>query len=222
VTWIFSKAQEGILIAVFKRFYVMKITLLLLLILNFFAVSFTQEDFLDGFGLEVFNQKVQIKWTIKAGNTCAGIKVMRKTQNNDFVQIDELFGICGDLEKQVSYLITDNNPPTNEILFYRLDFGGNGVSEIKSIEVIEFSGNEYIIKPNPIDENSVLYFQNDNNQDFVFQIFNLRGDLLVKHSLNSSSLKLAQFNLLASGTYLFTLMKENEPVNSIKGKFVKD
>jgi hypothetical protein len=124
----------------------MKITLILILIVNSFAFSFSQEEFLDGFGLEVFNQKVQIKWTIKAGNTCAGIKVMRKTQNSDFIQIDELFGICGDLEKPISYLITDNNPPTNEILFYRIDFGGNGVSEIKSIEVIEFSGSQYIIK----------------------------------------------------------------------------
>jgi hypothetical protein len=67
-----------------------------------------------------------------------------------------------------------------------------------------------------------LYFQNNNNQDFVFQIFNLRGDLVAQQTINTSLITLKQFNLLASGTYLFTLRKENEPDSSIKGKFVKD
>ncbi|MBL4862267.1 MAG: T9SS type A sorting domain-containing protein [Crocinitomicaceae bacterium] len=176
------------------------------------------EDVIDGFTASEFNGKVLLSWTIKQGNTCNGVKILRSTDAFDFAQIGSIQGICGSSAESIAYEFTDLFPVKNAVNYYRLSLGGVGFSWIVSVEVIDLEANNYLLRPNPISDSSQLYFDNETNNVMKLEVFDPSG-VRVHEDQTSGELFILDKQDYGSGLYFFVLSKEGtKPF--VSGKFV--
>ncbi len=104
---------------------------------------------------------VYLNWTINAGSICSGIEIERSTDSIAFENIGNIAGTCGSISEAVTYNFTDKSPITNKKNYYRLIFGGTQISKVISIEFIDVEKLGYQIRPHPLLDNSVIYFENN-------------------------------------------------------------
>ncbi len=129
----------------------------------------------DDFSIFKIENGIYLKWTLTTGSICNGIQIYRSTDSVIFLQIGEIPGICGSSIVSRSYTYIDNNPVKNKTNYYRLDFGGSGVSEILSLEIIDIQNGEIQIRPHPVIDKASIYFNNDKNEAFQLTLYNLSG-----------------------------------------------
>ena len=103
----------------------------------------------DNFTVFENNEKVYLNWTIISGSTCNGIQIYRSTDSISYFKIGSIAGICGSSSTATNCNFTDNNPEKNKFNCYRLELGGNGTSEILSVEIIDIESG-YQIRPSPV------------------------------------------------------------------------
>ena len=176
--------------------------------------GFTQNK--SSFSLNQVNGQVHINIVISSGNLCNGIKVFRSTDSLNFNQIGFIPGYCGNLLETVSYNYTDTDPIKNQISYYKLELGLES-SNIQSILVVDLSKGKYKVWPNPIQESGILYFENDQQKEAIISLFSLKGNL-VKQIITTTSSVQINSGLLQSGTYVFSIEKNNE--QPIIGKLI--
>lgn len=182
-------------------------------------VAFGQnEDVIHGLNATEFNGKVLVSWAIKQGNTCNGVQVLRSSDSVNFTQIGSIEGICGSTAEEIQYSFTDLNPIVNSVNYYRLSLGGVGFSWIISTEVIDVGETNYLLSPNPITEESTLYFNNDSGKLLTISFYNVHGKLSTELFTTSESQRLNEINL-ESGLYYFTIT-ENNSDSVVKGKLL--
>lgn len=199
-----------------KKFTVIKI--FLTCIFSFAAANiFAQHNpILDNYFIAENNGKVFLNWTIVSGSTCNGIQIYRSTDNISYTQIGSIAGICGSSSSPVNYNFTDENPVKNKTNCYRLELGGNGSSEILSVEIIDIANGGYQIRPNPFSIQTKIYFDNNRKQKSQLSIFNLTGKLVFATSSNEDFFELNAIDFL-SGIYFFSITtEENLPKASGK------
>lgn len=193
--------------------------------LNFIAFFFiyagtlihAQSEVLDNFSIDQTNGKVLLRWSIKSGNTCNGIEIYRSTDSITFQEIGDIQGTCGSSNYSVSYEFTDQEPIKNSKSYYRIKLGGNGYSQILSIEVIDVSSNQYLLRPNPITETGRIYFQNSNNSEFIFYVSDLMGNIVYSETIHSDFIEI-KTDTFEPGHYLFIIQSTSKNI-TIKGKF---
>lgn len=162
---------------------------------------------LDNFILVENNGRVYLNWTIVSGSTCSGIQIFRSVDSISYSQIGSIAGICGSSSSAKNYNFTDENPQINKINFYRLELGGNGTSQVLSVEIIDISAGGYQIRPNPVVGNSKIYFNNNTRLEHQLLIYNLNGTQVF------SSITMKDFFELnsaafSSGIYIFTIASQ--------------
>jgi len=166
--------------------------------------------------LSSLNNKVLLTWSINQGFTCNGVDILRSSNGVDFETIGSISGVCGSSSESTPYEFTDQSPVANKLNYYRLSMGGIGFSIVDSIQLVAFNNAGFQLRNNPINENSILYFKNDNSNQFELLIYSFNG--LVVHSEksieNHFSLGALKLDL---GTYFFNLNSSQE---SIVGTFV--
>jgi hypothetical protein len=173
---------------------------------------------LDRFRVSQLNGKVILEWVISSGSTCNGIRIYRSTDSVDFNLIGAILGECGSISEPVLYTFTDSLPVSNRINYYQLELGGNGSSEIVSIEIIGTDQGDYQIRPHPVNNESGIYFNNSNNSNCQLRIFNIYGFELYRASTNQNFFIL-QSDFLPSGLYAFTISCSSQ-VLKVKGTLV--
>ena len=199
----------------------MKTNLLILLIALFGiqTTGFSQnEDVVSNLTASEFNGKMLISWSIKQGNTCNGIQILRSTDSINFNPIGSINGICGSTLEEVPYEFTDVAPVKNTINYYRLNMGGIGFSRIVNAEVIDVSANNYLLRPNPISDSTELHFTNNAANTVVFTVFNSQGQIVQSVTTIANKLILRKSDF-ESGTYFFSLIDQVKKSN-IKGRFL--
>jgi hypothetical protein len=172
---------------------------------------------LESFTATQTNGKVFLTWVMSSGSTCNGIDILRSTDSLSFTPIGNIAGTCGSLTVAVTYQFTDNNPVKNKTNYYRLNLGGNGSSQILSIQIIDIT-NGYSIRPHPVNNNALIYFPNPSNKQHQLTIYN-------QHAQKIKTLTTLQnyFPLnttpLPTGTYLFTITNPQHQTIA-KNKFI--
>ena len=73
------------------------------------------------FTVESINGKAYLNWTIDAGGTCNGIRILRSTDSLIFQEVGLLEGVCGSLSFPTNYTYTDESPLVNKVNYYKLD-----------------------------------------------------------------------------------------------------
>jgi len=171
----------------------------------------------EAFELVHVNNEVSIFFTIGKGYTCNGIDILRSIDGITFESIGDISGVCGSITSHISYSFVDSNPEINKTSFYKLNLGGLGFSETKSITVLSTTDLGYLLTPNPIQELGVLHFSNFNNELFEIQIVDLRGQVVQLSTTRGQNFTINTDNL-SSGFYTFILRNESSS-NIVRGKF---
>ena len=183
-----------------------------------FGYNANTQTILGDFDIDQSDGKVLLAWTIKSGSVCNGMQIFRSKDSVDFVLIEDIQGVCGDLSSSVSYTYTDQTPILNNYNYYKINFGGLEDSNILGIEVINILSNSYLLKPNPVTGASDLYFENDNQNDVVLKVFDDFGDVIYLEETQANKFTLDSMSF-SSGMYYFSL--ENKTTrNVINGKAV--
>lgn len=172
---------------------------------------------INNFNLVNIDNKVEVNWTITAGNTCDGITIYRSIDSVNFEIIEIIEGICGSTFENQSFNYIDETPIYNKINYYRLKFGGYPATETQSIKVIDYSANDYYIEPHPANNNSILYFDNPSKLKAILTIYDINGKNIFQQKNENNYFQFAS-NKFTSGIYFFTIKLENN--KTINGKFI--
>jgi hypothetical protein len=181
---------------------------------------FSQSDtIIEKFSANVIGEKVYLTWTVKAGYTCNGIEVYRATDSLNFTWIGSQEGVCGNISFPVDYEFIDAKPTANKQNFYRLNLGGNGLSEVVSVWYYDLSDQKYLVTPSPISDLSYLRFKNDFGLTVKLSVYGLNGKVCYTTETNLDHFILSK-DLLLPGEYLFQLISEDLESEPVKGKII--
>lgn len=201
------------------KFKKMSFNVLISAFLHVSGFSFSQaEDFLDNFQASVINDKVFLTWTIKSGNTCQGIEILRSTDTVNFEIIGTVEGVCGSVTEAKHYSFTDYIPVWNAVNTYKLNLGGAGFSQTVSVELIDVSDKGYAITPHPLSSSSKIHFKNDSGSLVTVRFYSLTGVLLLTETSNSNFIEVTSESLII-GEFLFTISSESS-TEMIFGKLI--
>lgn len=192
----------------------------LFLILLFITPSlFAQnEDVVGYFNSAVLNGKVLLTWNIKQGNTCNGVKVEHSTDSLTFTEVGSIEGVCGSASASTPYEFTHQDPTQNAVNYYRLLLGGVGYTWVISEKIIAIDTFGYTVAPNPVTESSILYFENANNDDFEFTVYDPSGVLVYDGTVSASEVALGSLGL-ESGLHFFRITDPGTST-TVRGKFL--
>lgn len=169
------------------------------------------ESILSRFNIRQLNNTIVAEFTIEAGtSSCNGIELERSTSgtNQVFEVIGIIPGICGESEFEESYLLVDNNPPANDTIYYRLNMGNIGKSEVLPFVFVEFTG-EITIYPNPSAGLVNLRFENNENLSCNVTISSPEGRIIVSQDFSSAFHVKYQLDDFSPGLYLCTITTED-------------
>jgi hypothetical protein len=165
-------------------------------------------EILDQFELTEVDGKVHIQIIIKSGGICNGIGIYRSVDHNTYKTIGEIPGICGFPDVPARFEFTDEKPEVNRISYYKLNLGGLGLTEGKSITVLNTQGKKFAVIGNPASENVILLIDNDNGEDYSIELFDLTGKKVLSHQTKEDQVKI-DVRGLSSGLYFFTILHKN-------------
>ena len=201
-----------------------RLGLALILIVIALPLSFAQSDpghsILNYFRINLSGDQVYLSWEISGGNTCNGINIYRSTNDTDYVKIGDIAGVCGSLDFPQSYNFIDDDPVSNAYNYYRIELGVQGTSNSISVHYIDLENSDYVLYPNPVEENSVIYFDNPDNLSYDYRVYDMQGNLITSLVITQGSeFPVGNAVLNQKGMYLFQLISEDN-TNIITGKLL--
>ncbi len=193
------------------HFYAISIRLastLILLLNTIWMWGQKAQSILDNFYLFEVNGKVQVYCTITSGKTCQGIEIWRKTDRNDFEKVGHIKGICGSVSSPVSYSFTDENPPKNETLIYKLYLGGYGYTDVREVWVSDLKELAYKVIPNPARDKARIYINTSSfvssSNTYYLNLYNHNGNKLITVESGDMFFEL-NVSHLNNGVYYFDM-----------------
>ncbi len=178
------------------------LSILLLLLLPFQNAG-QGNPVLGGFQVYEADGKVYLNTIINAGSICNGITIFRSADNINFSRIGDIPGDCGSQNVAVSYIYIDESPILNKPSYYKVELGGYGFSEVATVLVIDTRVTGFQVRPNPADENAMVYFENKNGDLFQFELIN-NGKIIYSANARSNFFSIPTHNF-HSGTYFFRM-----------------
>ena len=173
-----------------------------------------QHAYIKNLDAQAYGDRLLVSWTTKSGFSCQDIVVQLSEDSLVFHDKATYFGICGDTNER-NYSITIDNPFLNAVNFVRLDLGNFGYSYVISEEVIYISAAEIV--PMPVQESSVLYFENPLREELTIKFYTFQGELAYSHTTRTDRHPLNAFHG-AKGLYVYTISKSNRII--YRSKFV--
>lgn len=199
-----------------KKYLTISIIFVLLIIGK---TSYAQlHPILDRFDVFEASGKVYISCVISSGNTCNGIDVMRSEDSTNFISVGHIGGVCGSSSEPVTYNFIDENPIKNKPIYYKLELGGYGYTNILSVQIIDTKEFGFQIRPNPTTSSTIIYFQNLTNSEHTLNILNNLGAVVLSETTNQNFF-LFDVNHIPSGVYPFIISVDSFN-NKVFGKIV--
>jgi hypothetical protein len=158
---------------------------------------------------------VLLRWVIKGGQQCQGVKVYRSEQDLLFKQISHVEGICGSATEDETYTHFDNSPTSNTYNFYRLEMGFQGFTDTITVFFEDFGAKEHLVQTNYRDGSYRILYNNDNNKEAILRVFDLSGKELIQETSTNSDVTFDATGLRA-GIYVFRISGVSE--TDIHGK----
>lgn len=91
----------------------------------------------DRFSATQSGMVVHVNWSITEGNLCNGLGIQRSVNGLHFNTIGFIDGVCGSLTEAVRYTFTDSMPPIGTTVYYRIDLGPYGFSDLTTLFVVD-------------------------------------------------------------------------------------
>jgi len=147
------------------------------------------------------NNTVQVSFTIEAGTSyCLGVLLERSRDGLAFESVGYLPGVCGGSEFEESYTMVDDQLSENGTVYYRLDLGNVGKSDILELDFFRLE-NSVLVFPNPAERWVQVRFNNLENQSFEFRLISMLGSTVMHFSQNSGYHIVLDVSGLGAGFY---------------------
>lgn len=159
---------------------------------------------LDRFDVFEASGKVYISCVISSGSTCNGIDVLCSEDSTNFITVGQIGGVCGSSSEPIAYNFIDENPIRNKRIYYKLELGGYGYTNILSVQIIDTKEFGFQIRPNPASEGAIIYFQNSTNTEHTLSILNNLGIIVLSEKTNQNFFSI-DVNHIPSGIYPFII-----------------
>lgn len=200
--------------------FLKRVVLVFLVALGLFNVCLSQSnDLLEDFSLLQNENSIVANFSIIGGGSCNGVTLQRRTPTDTVYQnVGAIQGICGGSEFTEHYTVIDENPVLASENFYRLVLGFSGVSEEKSIVVVELV-DDYTIYPQPSDQEIFIKFNNPNRESVRLKVYDIDGRLVKSFMELQNDIIFVNGSDLKSGIYIFQL--EFSSARLITGKFIR-
>ncbi len=187
-------------------------------LLSLIAFGQGHHPILESFSARTTNDEVVLDWVIAGGNTCNGIKIFHAPDTISFHQIGFIDGICGSTNSPEPYTYTHNAPLENTYNYYRLEFGGQGISLPLEVKFIKLGAGGYLIAPNPVSNSATIFFNNYSGEEYTFRLLDSYGrEVLQITNIKDESFRFNRSGL-KSGYYVFLL--ERKGTVEASGKIV--
>lgn len=179
----------------------------LFLILNIPLLSIAQR--IKNVNLYLANSTVNIKFTLSAGASCDGYKVLRSLDSLFYNEIYNYSGICGTSGVDENFSALDANPAFNQVNYYKIQLSTFETSEAKGIYVSNANSASMLVYPNPVTNvndpvNLKLY--NANNINVAGYLYDEYGFMLQSLNLYTTGEQTSiNAGLLRNGIYLIWL-----------------
>jgi hypothetical protein len=194
-------------------------SVVLLILLSIFTSSsiYAQAAYLlDNFTVSESNGKVNIRLTLSAGSTCDGIRFYRSPDSTNFEEIGHIAGVCGLSSFPTNYEFLDNDPIVNKKSYYKIELGVYGYTDVLSIEVMQLSSIDLIIRPNPVQSLTTVFFNNPYFETHFLYLYSGTGQLIDILETQYDYFTL-DFNDKNRGIYWVTIAKKGH-LPSYRGK----
>ena len=155
--------------------------------------------------------RIILNWSIKKGNSCFGIGILRSENGRDYTKIGEIQGICGSNESETNYTFVDESP--NHANYYVLELGFSGKTDPPIfVKFISLDGKTSKVIPNPAIYTAYVLFDNPNNEKHTVRFYSNDGKLIRQNITNEDKVYISLENLddrLLGGpfqkTYYYTI-----------------
>lgn len=155
--------------------------------------------------------RIILNWSIKKGNSCVGIGILRSENGRDYTKIGEIQGICGSNESETNYTFVDESP--NHANYYVLELGFSGKTDPPLyVKFISLDGKASKVIPNPAIYTAYVLFDNPNNEKHTVRFYTNDGKLIRQNITNEDKVYISLENLddrLLGGpfqkTYYYTI-----------------
>lgn len=186
----------------------------LVLVLATLKVSAQDHPYIADLRAQQVQDRILVEWTTKAGFSCQDIMVQLSSDSVNFSTKATYYGLCGDTtEKRYSLFI--DKPIVNALNYIRLDLGQYGYSDIISVKFILQTTVQ--VHPNPVNENSIMYLNNSQNDAMEIFLFNSASLEQLKVVSRNDTL-LIYDHLTNKGMYFYTVYRNG--VLESRGKFI--
>ena len=183
------------------------------------ALGFGQDlPLLESFSAIQVENHVQLDFSIAGGASCNGVQLLRSSDGEYFTEIGAIQGICGGSEFTEQYTLRDNAPLQTSTNRYKLVLGVQGESEVIQLDFVPLYAG-FNVYPNPVQDGSVLKWNNPTGVPFTLNIYTLFGQRVEHAQSIISSEFILQFQGVLPGTYVFHLIGEDG--RHITGKFIR-
>ncbi len=154
---------------------------------------------------------ILLAFTVKGGVTCQGVKIMHSTDLQNFEEVYEFQGVCGNPTFDESYVWTHDSPENNSINYYRIEVSSLGItSKTLSVLYIGYNTDGFNIFPNPCKGSCTLYFSNSNNEIHNYEVFDTMGKLILKGETRENSIPI-KAEKFTPGVFSITVSRNNSP-----------
>jgi hypothetical protein len=185
--------------------FIKSFVLSFLLLSATYSASSQSQTFLGKFSALESGGKIYLNWLVLAGNSCNDVEIHRASDTLSFSRIGINAGVCGSFTESLSYDYTDESPLINATNYYRLDLGVYGYSDIVAVDVIGIDDSGFQLRPNPMQTEGLLYFNNVNQEKVELTIMTVNGNVVSLSSSQSDNFQIDS-RFLPNGLYYFTLV----------------
>jgi len=193
--------------------------LFLLLLICLSQVSRSQENpAILHFDITQIQAGVRLDFTLTAGNTCQGIRILRSADHTSFAEIGFIGGVCGSTTDNVSYSYIDSMPLANTLADYQLDLELLGTSAVHSFRYIRYGNEGVVAIPNISEGLFHLYFQNPLREAVELIVYDLTGRKIRETQFGGISTIDLDLSNETAGQFIFNININN--IDNYTGKLI--
>lgn len=186
--------------------------LLLLLLTTSFLAGLRAQSVFSALTAVQFGDSIMISWTLKGGETCVDMFLMRSSDAKTFETVYSVGGVCGATTDQY-YNYIDTTGLSSGITYYYQVIASGGVykSEVVSIRYINAGNAQVFVYPNPVADDLLVTIDNQFTPSFLIECYTLHGELLIQ-TIQSVNLFTLHTQNLRAGPYLLKVTTEDGAV----------
>lgn len=177
-----------------------------------------EHPYIESFTLTVQEGRVLVQWVMKGGSTCDGSEVERSLDGVHFSRVHRIEGLCGDPSVAVPFLWADAEPVELSTLHYRIVFGTEGRSSVKSVRFGQLTTSAQRFFPSPTEGMATLLLNVPASASVTLEIFDAGVRLASRSEQMVGREHALDLRGLPAGAYTYVAVADGR---RLVGRFVK-